>query len=255
MRAVVIAMLALTAEAGAAPGKLCTSGSRLDAVVRTGETAIVCDDGNERACWRIDAKGLISVASKADWPAVAELKGDRGRPEAVKTDYVDVSAPAGIKVTVSGEAPAQVIEVCKGERCRKLRPKQRKIDDVMSVTVMGDGHSVFVGIGVGLVAPEQLLRFDLDNPGAGRPLARCASVIDELGGNALIQKTDCANYGGSRMLVTPAGKILGIVGESFGSDSPWFNVGGNRWLFYGYNTFTVWDVAKGTQLASVPVCK
>ena len=58
-----------------------------------------------------------------------------------------------------------------------------------------------------------------------------------------------------RVLFTPAGKILGIVGESFSSGAPVYAVGGDRWLFYGYNTFAVWDVATGVQLASLPSCR
>ena len=216
----------------------------------------MCQSGDRRQCWQIDAHSHITVAPLDSWPsAAAHLTGDHAGP--VRSEgNVEVIAPDGVSVDVrQGDDSFETIDVCTNGVCKQLRPKQRKnLDDVRAVTLLGDGHTVFVGQGVAAAAAEHLVRYDLAHPGAGTEVAKCAEVLDIVAGNLVIQQTDCANMGGPRLLVSPGGKRLATLGKFFSTSAPNFAVGGTRWLLVGYQGFSVWDLANGKQLASLPDC-
>lgn len=235
--------LALVAVARIADAKPCGDATRIDQLERRGDDTIVCSD---KTCWRIDKRGQFADEPTATHPnAQPELL----LPEEKTVDYVSLRGPAEIHVK------EQTVEVCT-DRCRSFTVKPRsKIDDITSVTVLPDKHTVFVGTGVAVVTNERLLRFDLDHLDAGRLIGKCAEVWDAFpGGNVLVQKTDCANAGGPRILFSSAGKILGEVGAQFSMANGEYHLGGDLWLFVDYGTFAVWDVRRAVAVSRLPAC-
>lgn len=239
--------LALIAVARLAEAKPCSNGNVVEQFAHRGDDAIACTHSEieDRKCWRIDKRGQIAELPKPDWPPESEVHADLALPEDKEVDYVRLRGPAEIHVK------GQTIEVCT-DGCRSLKVK----GDISSVTVLADKHTVFVGTGTALVTNERLLRFDLDHLDAGRLIGKCASVWDAYpGGNVLVQKSDCANTGGPRILFSSTGKILGEVGAQFSMAKGAFHVGGDLWLFVDYDTFAVWDVRRATAVTRLPACR
>lgn len=195
-----MALALVTSAAHAAP---CGDPSEIEQLVHRGDDTLICAG---ESCWRIDKRGHFADLPKADWPArQRDAHAELVLPEEKTVDYVKLRGPAEIHVD------DHTVEVCT-DRCRSFTVKPRsKVDDLTSVTVLADKHTVFVGTGQAPVTNERLLRFDLDHPDAGRLIGTCAEVWDAYpGGNVLVQKSDCANAGGPRILFSSTGKRLAV---------------------------------------------
>jgi hypothetical protein len=261
-------LLVCLAVGDAAGDPKCATGKFVEQFVKTtadsGVACVASERGRDRSCWRVDAKGAVSALPDKQWPAANPsrmAKGDRVEPVAV--DQVPVRVPAGMTVKIVNEydKPATV-DVCEGASCKhvvlRAQAKERtSLQAVYSVTVLSDKRTMYVGLGLGTTAAEALEKYDLDKPKqAPQKMSYsgtngCAEILDVIGGNLLVQTTDCANAGGTRLLVTPAGKQLAKLGE-YSSDAPFFALGGDRYLFLPFGHAEIWDAAKAKRIAKQP---
>lgn len=248
----------------------CTRGEVVESFARSGDAAIGCMTGAgpaQRDCWRIDARGAVTPLPPSQWPAP-----DPGQPEGDGTPAVElgqtfVRAPAGLTVKIEPEdeggipqgTDPRTIEVCKADRCKRMkapRPANPAVDSLRFLNVLPDGHTLVLGYSLTMAA-ERLELLDLDKPAAPprlipMPRQRCLLVLDELAGNLLVQTSDCANDGGDRVLMTRSGTRVANLGFQ-SRHTPYFSLGGNRWLFDSYyEGLVIWDVAKLQRVARAP---
>lgn len=239
----------------------CTRGDDVDHFEPDGSTAIACfvnRRDKQRDCWRIEPTGAARPLPPAQWPAPGSgrAQGDRAPEVRMGDVLVHVPAPLKLKIDRPSEEAPPVIEVCNGSACKQLKLRPQKnilLQYLYSLTVLADGRTLLAGLGMGPTGAEAIERYDLDKPAAApqrlKHPGQCGLILDVLAGNLLIQTSDCANAGGARVLMTPAGKLLANLGE-FGTPQPYHALGGNRWLFEAYAGYAIWDLATGKRIAA-----
>lgn len=251
------AATAPSAPAAPAPAPSCTRGEYIESFEPSGGAGIACfiAPADQRDCWRIDAAGAVTALPPAQWPAPGRRlpPGDARPPMMIDGVQVRAPAPLQVKLDVPYDAPS-TIEVCNGAACKrlKLRRQQRiSLQQLHSVTVLDDGRTLFAGLGLMPTGAEAIDRYDLDHPAAAPQRLEhpggCAEILDVLAGNLLVQTTGCVNAGGDRVIVSPAGKHLANL-HGYASDTPYYALGGNRWLFAGYDGYAIWDFAKAKRI-------
>lgn len=260
-----IAVVVSTQPAAADP--TCAGGERIERFDRSasGSDAVACFSGwrgGDRSCWRVDAKGTVTALPEKQWPAAEPAHVNRGdRPQPVVIDNVPTYLPAKLTAKLSNEydQPATV-DICEGNACRHVQLRAQKkertsLQAMYSITVLPDRRTMYVGLGLGTTAAEALERYDLDNPKVTpQKLAvgasACADILDTIGGNMIVQITDCANAGGDRVIMTTTGKRLAKI-DSSATDAPYYALGGERTLFVGFHGMAIWDIAKAKQLVAI----